>query len=394
MNRNILKQCAALGVCASMLAGCGQAADSGSGNAPAGGKLGDTVKIGLNFELTGDTADYGIKEDRGAQIAIDQFNAREDKPFTVEAVEIDCKGDAAESVTAIQKLIEQDGVVGVVGPATSAPSIATYEFASGKAVPVISPSATQIDAILKADGEPYEYAWRVCFEDSYQGKAMADYTYNTLGKKNVVIFNEVSDYGQGLAAAFQKEFEALGGKVVDQIQYNAGDKDFASYITKIKGTDFDCIYAAGYYNECAQIVKAARADGVDCPIVGADGFDSVDFINQIGADNNNLFYTTAYTSIDPSEDLKKFIEDYSAKYGEDPSMFAAQAYDATNLLLSSLEASGESGAELNKAIKEANFSGVTGSFTFDEKNHTPNKSVLVVELVDGVQSNIQEVIAE
>lgn len=364
--------------------------DSGSSSAP-----GDTVKIGLNYELSGNVADYGTKELRGSTIAVEMFNARDDKPFTVETVEVDDKGEPAESVSAITKLIEQDGVVGVVGPATSASSIATYEFASSKEVPVISPSATQVDAMMKSTGEPYEYAWRVCFEDSYQGKGMALYAHDTLDATKAVIFNEVSDYGQGLATAFKDEFESLGGTVVDQIQYNSGDKDFASFITKIKSQDFDVIYVAGYYNEAAQIIKAARADDIDVPIVGADGFDSTDLIEQIGTDlANNIYYTTAYTAIDPSDELQAFIDAYNEKYGEDPSMFAALAYDATNLLLDSLESTGMTGAQLNEAIKSAKFDGITGSFTFDEDTHTPIKSVLVVELVDGVQSNVQEVKAD
>lgn len=71
-------------------------------------------------------------------------------------------------------------------------------------------------------------------------------------------------------------------------------------------------------------------------------------------------------------------------------MFAALSYDATNLLLSSLEATGEDGAALNKEIENANFSGITGSFTFDKDTHTPNKSILIVELVDGEQANTTE----
>lgn len=418
MNKHIWKSAAAMALVSAMAAGCSQggsasstassaagstddstaastASSTASTASTAGGALGDTVKIGLNFELSGGVADYGTKELNGAKIAINQFNAREDKPFTVEGVEIDDKGEPAESINAIQKLIEQDGVVGVVGPATSASSIATYEFATSKATPVLSPSATQVDAMMKQDGTPYEYAWRICFEDSYQGKGMADYAYNDLGLRKVAVINEVSDYGNGLAKAFSEEFKSLGGEVVDETQYQSGDKDFASFITKLKDKDFDSIYIGGYYNEAAQIVKAAQADGIDKPIIGADGFDSQDFIDQVGTDAaNNIYYTTAYTAIDPSDELKTFIEDYKAEYGEDPSMFAALSYDATNLLLSSLEASGETGAALNEAIKKADFSGITGSFSFDESNHTPVKSVLVVELVDGVQSNVKEVKAE
>lgn len=401
MKSNLLKKLMAASLTIGALAGCSTgAADDQSNNTdttdtPSGAKLGDTVKIGLNFELSGEVADYGTKEINGARIAIEEFNAREDKPFTVEGVEIDDKGKPDESITAITKLIEQDGVVGVVGPATSASSIATYDFAASKAVPVISPSATQDGATMKSDGVPYEYAWRVCFEDSYQGKAMADYAVNELGAKKAVILNEVSDYGIGLADAFTEELDKLGGEVLDRSEYQSGDKDFASFITKIKDLDFDVIYIAGYYNEAAQIIKTAQADGIDKPIIGADGLDSADLISQIGAANaNNIYYTTAYTAIDASDDLKAFIEAYKAEYGEDPSMFAALSYDATNMLLSALESSGKTGAELNEAIKNVDFSGVTGSFSFDEATHTPKKSVLVVELVDGVQSNVKEVEAE
>ena len=258
MNKHIWKSAAAMALVSAMAAGCSQggsasstassasAGSSEGSTAPSsttsaagstGAAAGDTVKIGLNFELSGGVADYGTKELNGAKIAINQFNAREDKPFTVEGIEIDDKGEPAESINAIQKLIEQDGVVGVVGPATSASSIATYEFATSKETPVISPSATQVDAMMKTDGTPYEYAWRICFEDSYQGKGMADYAYNDLGLRKVAVINEVSDYGNGLAKAFSEEFKSLGGEVVDETQYQSGDKDFASFITKLKDKD-------------------------------------------------------------------------------------------------------------------------------------------------------------
>lgn len=395
MNTKIWKSAAAVCLTSAMVAGCSNAPASNGNAATGGADLGDTVKVGLNFELSGPTADYGTKERNGAAIAIEQFNAREDKPFTVEGVEIDNKGEPAEAVTATTKLIEQDQVAGVVGPATSGCSIATFDFATAKQVPVVAPSATQVGATLKPDGSAYEFAWRVCFEDSFQGKGMAEYAFNTLGIKKVAIINEVSDYGNGVSAAFKEKFVELGGEVLDETQYQSGDKDFASFVTKIKDLDFDGIYVAGYYNEAAQIVKAIKAEGIDKPIIGADGFDSQDFIDQVSAEiANNIFYTTAYTAIEPSEELTRFIADYNAKYGEDPSMFAALSYDATNLLLQALETSGKTGADLNEAIKNIEFSGITGSFSFDQTTHTPKKNVLVVELVDGVQSNVESVKVE
>ncbi|WP_294729677.1 ABC transporter substrate-binding protein [uncultured Faecalibaculum sp.] len=374
-----------------LLAGCSSA--SGSDNAGDGGsaETGDTVKIGLNFELTGEVSSYGTAERNGAQLAIDEFNAREDKPFTVEGVEIDSKGDPAESTTAAIKLIDEDQVAAIVGPATSAPSISTYQAATDKQTPVVSPSATQVDAMLNGD-TPYEYAWRVCFEDSYQGAAMAIYAYDTLGDKKAAVINETSDYGQGLAKTFKEKFESLGGEVVAQEQYNAKDTDFASILTKIKGKDFDVLYIAGYYGEAGLIIKQARESGIDCNIVGADGFESEKLAELAGKENlNNVWYTTCYTTVNASDELKSFIDDYTAKYDQAPNMFSALAYDATNLVLDQLEATGKTGAELNEAIKKADFSGLTGSFVFDEKTHTPKKTVLVVNQKDGVQTEVDEV---
>ena len=106
---------------------------------------------------------------------------------------------------------------------------------------------------------------------------------------------------------------------------------------------------------------------------------------------NKVWYTTCYTTVNASDELKSFIDDYTAKYDQAPNMFSALAYDATNLVLDQLEATGKTGAELNEAIKKADFSGLTGSFVFDEKTHTPKKTVLVVNQKDGVQTEVDEV---
>ena len=389
MKTNFVKLLAAGAVAVSMLAGCsGESGAASSGN---GGKVGDTVKIGLNFELSGEVASYGTAERNGAQLAIDDFNAREDKPFTVEGVEIDSKGDPSESTTAATKLITEDGVAAIIGPATSAPSISTYQVATDNKTPVISPSATQVDAMMNGDSA-YEYAWRVCFEDSYQGAAMAQYAYETLGDKKAAILNETSDYGQGLAKTFKETFTNLGGEVVYKKAYNSKDTDFAAAITDLKSKDADVLYIAGYYSEAGLIIKQAREAGIDYAIIGADGFDSEKLVELAGKENlNDVWFTTAYTTIDASDELKTFIDAYKKKYDADPNMFSALAYDATNVVLDQLAATGETGEALNEAIKSGEYTGLTGSFTFDEKTHTPKKGLLVVNLVDGVQTEATEV---
>ncbi|MCI6380577.1 MAG: ABC transporter substrate-binding protein [Faecalicoccus sp.] len=374
-----------------LLAGCSSGGGAGAGKTLADG---DTVTIGLNFELSGGTASYGTAEYNGAKLAIDQYNASDDAKYKIEIAEQDNKGDNAESTTAATRLITEDGASILIGPATSGTSIATYQVASDNAVPVISPSATQIDATTNDNGETYPYAFRICFEDSYQGAAMAQYAYDTLGVKKAAIINEVSDYGQGLVSTFKDVFTEKGGEVVAEQSYNSGDTDFASILTDMKSKDFDVLYIAGYYQEAGLIIKQARDMGIDTPIIGADGFESEVLSQLAGADNlSNTYYTTCYTTLNASDELTNFIDSYTEEYGEAPNMFSALAYDSANLALQALEEAGATGEELKNMLEGIEFSGITGSFTFDD-THSPIKTVMIVELENGVQTAATEVEVE
>ena len=384
MKGNFWKVLASGSIVASMLVGC-----SSGGTAQEAVKLseGDTVKIGLNYELSGSVATYGQAMDKGTQLAIKQYNESDDAKYKIEAVSMDNKSDSAEATSIAEKLMGE-GVAMQIGPATSGDSIATYPSSENNKVPVLSPAVTQNGGMLKEDGTAYEYAWRICFEDSAQASAMAVFAKD-LGKTKAVVYSDAAnDYAKGLAEDFVAKFEDLGGEVVAQENYTSGDTDFNAALSKIKELDFDVLYVPGYYNESGLIIKQAREAGITQTILGPDGMDSPKLAELAGKENlNDVYFTTAYTTVDASDELTSFIE---AEYDEEPDMFSVLAYDATNLGLQALEEAGETGEALNEAIKSIEFTGLTGSFTFDEE-HTPLKKVLVVELENGVQVNPVEV---
>lgn len=387
MKGNFWKVLASGSIVASMLVGC-----SSGGTAQEAVKLseGDTVKIGLNYELSGSVATYGQAMDKGTQLAIKQYNESDDAKYKIEAVSMDNKSDSAEATSIAEKLMGE-GVAMQIGPATSGDSIATYPSSENNKVPVLSPAVTQNGGMLKEDGTAYEYAWRICFEDSAQASAMAVFAKD-LGKTKAVVYSDAAnDYAKGLAEDFVAKFEDLGGEVVAQENYTSGDTDFNAALSKIKELDFDVLYVPGYYNESGLIIKQAREAGITQTILGPDGMDSPKLAELAGKENlNDVYFTTAYTTVDASDELTSFIEAYKAEYDEEPDMFSVLAYDATNLGLQALEEAGETGEALNEAIKNIEFTGLTGSFTFDEE-HTPLKKVLVVELQNGVQVNPVEV---
>lgn len=387
MKGNFWKVLASGSIVASMLVGC-----SSGGTAQEAVKLseGDTVKIGLNYELSGSVATYGQAMDKGTQLAIKQYNESDDAKYKIEAISMDNKSDSAEATSIAEKLMGE-GVAMQIGPATSGDSIATYPSSENNKVPVLSPAVTQNGGMLKEDGTAYEYAWRICFEDSAQASAMAVFAKD-LGKTKAVVYSDAAnDYAKGLAEDFVAKFEDLGGKVVAQENYTSGDTDFNAALSKIKELDFDVLYVPGYYNESGLIIKQAREAGITQTILGPDGMDSPKLAELAGKENlNDVYFTTAYTTVDASDELTSFIEAYKAEYDEEPDMFSVLAYDATNLGLQALEEAGETGEALNEAIKNIEFTGLTGSFTFDEE-HTPLKKVLVVELQNGEQVNPVEV---
>ena len=165
-SKKLFKLLAAGAMALTTLAGC------------SGGNTGDegAVKIGLHYEQTGAVAEYGNAELKGSQLAIKLANADENNKFDYEGIAYDNKSDATEAVALAAKLVS-DGVVGVVGPATSGASAATYPISNDAKVIVISPSATANNQTLKDPSDPtsgvYDYIYRVCFEDAYQGAAMA-----------------------------------------------------------------------------------------------------------------------------------------------------------------------------------------------------------------------------
>lgn len=364
-----------------VLAGCNSEGGSGDG--------GDTIKIGINLELSGGTASYGQSEDKAIDLALEEINndgGIDGKK--IELVKVDNKSDAGEATNGAIKLITKDKVVAIIGAATSGNTVAQVEVAGKNETPLISPSGTSTTVTVNDKGEVNEYAFRTAFIDPFQGTVAANFAANELKVKNVAIYaDNSSDYAKGLAASFKKDFEAAGGKIVAQESYVAKDTDFRSTLTSLKSKNPDFIFIPGYYEEVGLIVKQAREMGITVPLMGADGWDSPDIVDLAGADAlNNTYIITAYSSEDPDGKAKAFSDKFNEKYGEAPNSFHALGYDTLYLLKDAIERAGSTdGKKIKEALEETdNLDLVTGLYSMDE-NHHPVKSATIIEFVDGEQ---------
>lgn len=376
--------CLVAALSTALLAGCGgEKKDSAAANA-------DKYVIGASFELTGNVANYGKSTLSGLKLAVDQVNKAggvNGKQLVV--VESDNKSEPAESGNSVTKLITQDKVVAVVGPATSGCVFAATPVVTSNKVPLIAPCATA-PAITVDNGQVKEFIFRACFIDPFQGRVMAEFADKTLGVKNVAILHDASsDYSKGLAEVFEKTLNEKGGKVVAKEAFLSKDIDFKAALTKIKAANPEAIYIPGYYEEVAKIIKQTREIGLNVPLIGCDGWDSPKLVEIAGPEAlNNTYFSSAFSVQDQTESVQKFIADYKAMYQKDPDIFCMQGYNAGLVLADALKRAGDGadGTKLAAAIAATKDIPVaSGKLTYD-KDHNPIISAIIIEMKDGVQS--------
>lgn len=338
---------------------------------------GKTFKIGGVAPLSGAVAVYGVECKNGIDLAVSEINAAGGiNGQQVQFICEDDEGDAAKSVNAYKKLVTRDRARIIIGSLTSGCTIAITKQAQAQKVLQIAPAATA-PAITDAGN----YIFRTCFIDPFQGKVGGKFAFSNLNTKNAAVLYDIgNDYSVGLMENFVAEYTSLGGKVVAKESYNTGDKDFNAQLTKIKSAKPDVVYLPDYYGTVALIAKQLRAQGINTPIVGADGWDGL--TGNAGDEVLNGYYSNHYAEDSDSPAVQKFVNSFKAKYGKSPNSFAALGYDSVYMLKDAMEKSGTTTdiAKIRDAFEKTNGNYVTGHIVFDEKRN-PVKSAVMIKLV-------------
>ncbi|MCE5193706.1 ABC transporter substrate-binding protein, partial [bacterium] len=158
------------------------------------------VNLGGIQPMTGGSATFGVSGKNGATMAVEEFNAAGgamvgDIKTTINYINEDDAGSPEVGASAAQKLINQDHVIGIVGPLMSKVSMAVAPICQTAGVPMISSGSTAVQVTREGD-----YIFRACFIDPFQGTVMANYAWNTLKVKTAaVLYDNGNDYNKGLA---------------------------------------------------------------------------------------------------------------------------------------------------------------------------------------------------
>lgn len=349
-----------------------------------GGGAAKTVKVAILAPLSGAVPTFGVSTRDGALMAIDEWNAKGGVlGMKIEPVVADSQCSADPAVNAANKVIDTDGAHYIVGEVCSKASIPVSEIAEAKKVLMISPTSTNATVTKNADGTTKQYVFRACFIDPFQGKVGAAFALKKGFKTAFIILDQGNDYVRGLAEAFEASFTAGGGQVLGKETYTSTDTDFSAILAKVSDAKPDVVYLPDYYNIVNLVTAQAKEKGITAPFMGGDGWDSAD-LNKTAAAGG--FYTNHYAPDDTRPIVQTFVQNYGAKYKDAqgaaavPDALAALAYDATNLLLASIQQAGADDATKAAAAMAAiKYDAVSGTITFDA-DHNPIKSAVVLNV--------------
>ncbi len=323
------------------------------------------LKVGLVLPMTGDAAQYGVAMNRGAQLAVEEYNAK-NPSIPIDIILEDSQGTAKLGVTVTEKLIQQDHVPVIIS-AFSGVILATAPIAERNKVVMINGPANS----PKLRGLS-PYLFNMMLLSDQEGSYLADVAYKRLDKRNVAVFYTDNDSGRGFYQVFAKRFKELGGNIVIAEGHKQNESNFRTVLFKAKKKNPDLIFLAAYYKEAALLIKQAREIGITVPFLSYSAIESPEFLKLAGHAAEGVVYSQpGFDTTSDSPIMKSFIRQYKRKYNEDPNIWAAQFYDSVQVIIKAiniLKNQELTGENIRKAIAEMKpIEGVVGSIEFDEQ---------------------------
>lgn len=362
--KRIIPLFAVIALVVGLIAGCSKSGGSSGGLT--------VIKVATQTPLSGGSATLGEAIKNGAQLALnDQQKAFNKKGFKLVLAPYDDMADPKKGVSNAQAIAADKSILGVVGHLNSGVAIPSSQVYEQNSIPMVSPANTATavtDRGLKTVN-------RICARDDFQGPAGASYAVNTLKAKKIFILQDQTPYGSGLASAFRDEAKKLGATILGYQGITVGEKDFSGVISQAAATKPDLIYYGGVYAEGGLIIKQARQQGLNIPIMGGDGMDSSTTVQIAGSAVKNVYFSTVVGDITKTATGRKFADSYKATFHKNVEGYSAYGYDSAGVLLKGLMTAIDKNSgklptrqQVTTAVRGVqNYDGIATKVSFDSK---------------------------
>ncbi len=344
----------------------------------------DPIRVGVAVALSGDVAALGLPIRDAAALAMEEKGEVLGHKVEMDAQDDGCKPEP--SVNVARRFTSDKLVVGVIGSMCSSGTIPASDVYDKAHMVMISPSSTAPNVTSRG----LKNVFRTCWNDEIQGAGQARFALEELGAKKAALVHDKSPYGQGLMEAFRNTFEEGGGQVVAFEAIDVGQTDFSALVTKIKQLNPDVVSFGGFIKEGAFLVRQLREAGVKADFMGADGIDADEFVQNAGPAAEGVYISNGQAL--QGAEYQEFARKYRDKYGKEPGVFTAQAYDAVNVLLAAAEKVAQKEPDgslrigrkaLRDAVSATSGEGATGPLEFKENGDRKQAGETVIKQVKG-----------
>lgn len=350
----------------------------------------EKVKIAIVGPLSGQAANYGKDNERGAQLAIDDLNASQfkigGKAVKFELVSEDDQADPKQGTAVAQKLVDS-GVNGVVGHNNSGTTIPAARIYSEAGLPHITPAASN----PKLTQLGYKTTFRTIAHDGMIGSALAVFAATKLKLQKVALIDDRTAYGQGLADEFEKTFKSLGGEVVAREFTNDKASDFSPILTTIKGKKAQAVFFGGLDGQAGSMLRQMAQLGIgQLPFMGGDGVCTGD-LPKLGAQavGKNVICGDGGEALMDMKGGPGFAKRYKAAYGAEVVVYAPYAYDNVMILANAMRAAGSAEpAKYLAYVGKTKHEGITGHIEFDGAGQRKNAAVTLSTYPQGIKTTL------
>ena len=381
--RRVLRSLSVLAVAALTFSACGD--DGGETQTGTGQTGGDnrTYSIAFVGPLTGDNANLGINIRNGAKVAVQEAN-RAGGP-KIDLKEFDTQGDPAQATTLKERFVNDQSIIGIVGPTFSGETRAVMQPLQEANLVMVSASAT--NAALPTAAPNQTVFHRLVPDDDVQGKGVADYVSKKLGAKRAVYVDDNSEYGKGLSDGTRKLLEAAGVPTVANDSIDPRSQDFSAVVNRIKSANPDLIFYGGYYSEAGRLRKQLVDNGVRVRFLSGDGSLDQGFVTAAGAagaEGAQLTCACKLATEDAGGKLGEFAKNYKSLNGAAAGTYSTEGYDSATLLIKGIkEGKTDRRALLDYVENLGSFEGVGKNISFEANGNIKATGVFVYEVKGG-----------
>jgi len=325
------------------------------------------VKIGGLLTTSGPAAHLGKTCLAGAQMAVDEINAKGGltiggEKVKVELINYDDKCVAKDAVSATERLLRQDKVPVILGAICSHCMLAAMEVTEKEKIPIVTPIASSV----KITSMGYKYVFRTWSNAAIQAETVTRFASEDLKLKTAAYIGRNDAWSRSAADEFKKRWEKRGGKLLVTEFYELGSTDFYPQLTKAKNANSDLIYFCSLSEDGALAIKQARELGIKAQLMGTDEMGNDQFFKVSGGAIEGAYIY--WTEGPKKQKSLEYEQRYQKKYGVESIAIDKGGYDSLNIIANALEKAGTvtDTSKIRDALAKTDYEGIRQRFSFSD----------------------------